>query len=279
MSNNFVQILEQLIATGTQLVPLGGFEFSGYNARLQNKYLEWRKACLETLEQAGPIGFPYKSKILGDANGAFFFQVSAQLILVSVKELYEKLKASPELATEAPAPAPPLVVEAAPQPSAQVPAAGGARVLKPPPKPAAHPAPQPVAAPARSASKKVYVIGEINDPLRQQLAQFLAEINLEEMPIDRQHGEMIDLEHLEFNSEAKYAFFIFNSADLAYAMFELGHFGGKLGKNHVCALHMSDVAVPKNIPGVIIRPIVVKLEETSLAIMKDLKAAGYTVSL
>ncbi|MBI3586299.1 MAG: hypothetical protein HY088_04125 [Ignavibacteriales bacterium] len=145
MSNNLVQTLEQLVTTGTQLVPLGGFEFSGYNARLQNKYLEWRKACLETLEQAGPIGVPYKNKVLGDVNGAFFFQVSAQLILVSVKELYEKLKTSPELATEAPAPAPPLVVEAAPQPVAQAPAAGGARVLKPPPKPAVQPALQPAA--------------------------------------------------------------------------------------------------------------------------------------
>ncbi|MBI3579159.1 MAG: nucleotide-binding protein [Ignavibacteriales bacterium] len=285
MPNNLIQTLEQLVTTGTQLVPLGGFEFSGYNARLQNKYLEWRKACLEIMEQAGPIGFTYKSKILGDANGGYFFQASAQLIFVNVKELYEKLKASPELATAAPASASVPVVEAATQPAAQAPAAGGARVLKPPPKPAgAQPTPQPVAAPApvvpaQSAAKKVYVIGELNDPLRQQLAQFLDEIGLQEVPIDRHHGEMIDLEHLEFNSESKYAFFIFNSDDLTYAMFELGHFVGRLGKNHVCVLHMTDVAVPKNIPGVLIRSIVVKLEEASLGIMKDLKGAGYTISL
>lgn len=278
MSNNLIQKLEQLVATGTQLVPLGGFDFSGYNARLQNKYLEWRKACLETLEQAGPIGFTYKSKILGDANGGFFFQASAQLIFVNVKELYEKLKASPELAA-APAPVTAPAVEAVPQTAAQAPAAGGARVLKPPPKPAvAQSAPQPVA-PAQSPSKKVYVIGEINDPLRQQLAQFLSDISLEEIPIDRHHGEMIDLEHLEITSEAQYAFFILNSDDLAYAMFELGHFVGRLGKNHVCVLHMNGVAVPKNIPGILIRPIVVKLEEASMGIMKDLKAAGYTISL
>ena len=113
MSESIVKRLEELVATGAQLVPLGGFEFSGYNARLQNKYLEWRKACLEALEQSGPIGFPYKNKILGDQNGGYFFQSSAQLIQVCVKELYDKLKNSPELATApaaaaaAPAAAPP----------------------------------------------------------------------------------------------------------------------------------------------------------------------------
>jgi hypothetical protein len=39
------------------------------------------------------------------------------------------------------------------------------------------------------------------------------------------------------------------------------------------------VQVPKNIPGVIIKPIVVKLEEASLSIVKELKAAGYVPSL
>jgi hypothetical protein len=280
MAENLLQHLQQLVAEGTKLVPLGGFEFSGYNARLQNKYLEWRKGCLEALEQAGPIGFPYKNKILEDANGGYFFQASAQLILTNVKELFEKLKASPELAaaqqaTAQPAPSsPPPVTTQAPT--------GGARVLKPPPKPAtaAAPAPQPVvASTVPPARKKVYVIGEVNDPLRQQLAQFLDEIGLEEIAIDRNHGEMIDLERIPNAADASYAFFIFNSDDLTYAMFELGHFVGKLGKNNVCILHMTDVAVPKNIPGVVIRPIVVKLEEASLGILKDLKASGYTISL
>ena len=103
MSTTVIQQLETLVATGTQLVPLGGFEYSGYNARLQNKYLDWRKQCLEALEQVGPIGFPYKSKILGDQNGGYFFQASAQLIHTCIKELHEKLKSSPDLATATPA--------------------------------------------------------------------------------------------------------------------------------------------------------------------------------
>lgn len=279
MAETLLGMLEKLVAEGAKLVPLGGFDFSGYNARLQGKYLEWRKACLETMEQAGPIGFPHKNKIMGDANGGYFFQASAQLILTNVKDLYEKLKAAPELAAQAvPSPAAAPTVAAS-----QTTTVGGARVLKPPPKaPQSQQPAAPAAAPQTSAAstpKKVYVIGEVNDPLRQQLAQFLEELSLEEVPIDRNHGEMIDLERIELSNDAKYAFFIFNSDDLTYAMFELGHFVGKLGKNHVCVLHMTDVAIPKTIPGVIIRPIVVKLEEASLGIMRDLKSSGYTIML
>jgi hypothetical protein len=93
------------------------------------------------------------------------------------------------------------------------------------------------------------------------------------------HGEMLALESIAENPDAKFAFFIFNSDDLTYAMFELGHFVGKLGKNHVMVLHMTDVEVPKNIPGVLVKPIVVKLEEASLSIIKELRSVGYTLSL
>jgi len=283
MSETLIQRFERLVAEGTKLVPLGGFDFSGYNARLQKNYVEWRKACLESLEQVGPIGFPYKNKILGDANGAHFYQASAQLILGCVRELYEKIKASPELAATPVAAAAP---QPTPQPAAsQTTTTGGTRVLKPPPKPAgtagaqagaAQPPKQPAAV---AALKKVYVIGEVNDPLRQQLSFFVDEIGLEQIAIDRNHGEMLTLDKVEENPDAKYAFFVFNSDDLTYAMFELGHFVGKLGKNHVCVLHMIDVAVPKNMPGVIVKPIVVKLEEASLSILKELKTAGYVISL
>ena len=286
MSENVLKIFEELIATGTQLVPLGGFEFSGYNARLQNKYLDWRKACLQMLEQSGPIGFPYKNKILGDQNGGYFFQSSAQLILNGIKELHEKLKATPELVGNG-APV------AAAAPSATASEASGARVLRPPPKPAG--AVQPAAAPPQAATaatppappqtaapvvgNKVYVISEANDPLRAQLAQLLGEIGLEEVPLTRSKGTMLALEEIKHLPEIQFAFFVCNSDDLTYAMFELGHFVGKLGKGHVCVLHMTDVSFPKAVPGVSIKSVVVKLEEAVLSIMKELKAVGYKLNL
>lgn len=278
MSDGMLQKFEKLVDEGAKLAPLGGFDFSGYNARLQEKYLAWRKACLETLEHVGPIGFPYKNKIVADANGGFFFQASAYLIYTSVRELFEKLKASPELASEAA----PAAVSPAPVAESPAAASGGPRVLKPPPKAAA---PAPAAAPpqaaqaAPSAYKSVYIIGELNDPLRQQLTSFLEEVGVTEIPIDRMHGEMLALDSIAESPDSKFAFFIFNSDDMNYAMFELGHFVGKLGKNHVMVLHMTDVDVPKNIPGVLVKPIVVKLEEASLSIIKELRSAGYALSL
>ncbi len=292
MADDIVKKVEELVAQGTQLAPLGGFDFSGYNARLQNKYLEWRKACLEALEHVGPIGVPYKNKILADANGGYFFQASAQLILNNMKDLFEKLKASPELAA-ATAPAAQATAPAAAPAAATVTETAGARVIKPPPKPAAAPqaAPpqpqaQPVAAAAAqptdgstTASNKVYVVGEPTDPLRQQLLMFLQELGLEEIAFDREHGKMIALDQTDSKPAANYAFFVFNSDDLAYAMFELGHFVGKLGKNRVCVLHMTDVQFPKNIPGILVKPVVVKLEEATLSILKELKTAGIKVTI
>jgi hypothetical protein len=283
MSENLLQRFEKLVEEGTKLSPLGGFDFSGYNARMQDRYLAWRKACLESLEVVGPIGVPYKNKIVADANGGFFYQASAYLTLSSIKELFEKLKTTPELAAE------PMPVEAAhvqEQPAAaQTQPSGGVRTLKPPPRPGGVPvaasAPQsvPVAASAPAAPKSAYVVGEINDPLRQQLAAFLDDIGVTEIPLDRIRGEMLALDSIPDDPDARFAFFIFNSDDTAYAMFELGHFVGKLGRGHVVVLHTSDVEVPKNIPGVLTKPIVVKLEEASLSIMKELKGAGYVISL
>ncbi len=277
MSDAILHKFEKLVDDGAKLVPLGGFEFSGFNARLQNSYLMWRKACLEALEGVGPIGFPYKNKIVADANGGFFYQASAYLIYTSVRELFEKLKASPELANEA------ALAPAAAQSSAaaesQSSSSTGPRVLKPPTKAAApaQAAASPQAAPG--THKCAYVIGELNDPLRQQLASFLEDVGVTEIAIERLHGEMLALDSIADNPDAKFAFFIFNSDDMTYAMFELGHFVGKLGKNHVMVLHMTDVDAPKNIPGVLVKPIVVKLEEASLSIIKELRSAGYALSL
>jgi hypothetical protein len=279
MSETMFQRFEKLVEEGAKLAPLGGFEFSGYNARMQDKYLAWRKACQESLEMVGPIGTPYKNKISADANGGYFFQASAHLIVSCMSELFEKLKITPELAAEpvrVHAPAPPVAAAGTQPQGSDVP-----RTLKPPAKTVAAPsgAAHTVAPHAAATKKKAYVIGEINDPLRQQLATFLEDVGVEEIPIDRTHGEMLGLESLADVEGAEFAFFILNSEDLVYAMFELGHFVGKLGKNHVMVLHMTDVEVPKNIPGIVVKPIVVKLEEASLSIIKELRSAGYALSI
>ena len=263
---------EELMTLGQKMVLLGGFDYSGYNARLQGKYLEWRKSCLQILDIVGPIGFPAKNKILADQNGQNFYQSSAHVILSAVTEVFDKLQKSPDLAFAAGAPAE-YVQTAEVKP--------GTRVVKPPPKKTPH-EPPPETKPAAKGKvpvTKVYVIGEGVDPLRQQLSQFLHEIGLEELSYERTHGQMLNLDELQHHAEAGYAFFVINSDDLTYAMFEVGHFVGKLGTGRVCVLHMSDVEFPRSVPGVLVKPIVVKLEEASLSLMRELKNAGYQVSL
>ncbi|MCX6121533.1 MAG: nucleotide-binding protein [Ignavibacteriales bacterium] len=279
MSEQIVNKFRELIETGTRLAPIGGFDYSGYNARLQNKYLEWRKACLEILELSGPIGFPYKQKILGDSHGGLFYQSSVQLILSCLNELYEKLKASPDLVS---VPVPTAAAESSTVTSSEAgsqtatDSSSGKRILKPPPKKPAESPMQPITqAPSSSQTKKVYVIGELDDPLHVQLLQFLHEIGLEEVVIERMHGHMISLDSLQMEAEIKFVFFVITPDDLAYAMFEIGHFVGKLGKNRVCVLHSSDVSFPNTMPGVLVKLITVKLEEASFGLLKDLKSAGY----
>lgn len=266
---------EELMTLGEKMVLLGGFDYSGYNARLEGSYLEWRKACLQILDRVGPIGFPGKSKILADQNGNHFYQSSAHVILSAVTEVFDKLQKSPDLVFATNVSASPAEPVAAPE------AKPGTRVIKPPPKkPAQEPSPEPkAAAKAKSAVSKVYVIGEGADPLRQQLSQFLHEIGLEELSYERTHGQMLDLDTLKHHADAGYAFFVINSDDLTYAMFEVGHFVGKLGTGHVCVLHMSDVEFPRSVPGVLVKPIVVKLEEASLSLIRELKNAGYQISI
>jgi predicted nucleotide-binding protein len=268
MSEHIVNRFEELVEAGEQLVPLGGFDFSGYNARLQNKYSEWRKACLEILELSGPIGFSYKNKIMHDAQGGHFYQTSANLILSQMKELYDKLKASPELVSTTTVSQETTV--------ASTNSTSGTRTLKPPTKSVAA---STAAASSVIPSNKVYVIGESDGPLRIQLGEFLKEIGIEEVALERHRGQMLNLDTLKAQTNVKYAFFVLTMDDLGYAMFELGHFVGNLGKGNVCVLHMTDVPFPPNVPGVSDKPIVVKLEEASLGLMKELKALGYNIRL
>jgi hypothetical protein len=271
MSEHIVKRFEELVEAGERLVPQGGFDFSGYNARLQNNYIEWRKACLEILELSGPIGFSYKNKIMHDMQGGHFYQASAHLILSQMKELHDKLQSSPELASAAAAPQSAGI--AAPVLSSET---GGTRTLKPPTKPITASA---TVLSSVKSNNKVYVVGASDDPLRIQLGQFLVEIGIEEVILERQPGQMLNLDSLGEQADVKYAFFILTVEDLGYAMFEIGHFVGKLGQGNVCVLHMTDVPFPPNVPGVSDKPIVVKLEETSLGLIKELKALGYKITL
>lgn len=297
--------LHELIQQGEKLVPEGGHEFSGYNAKMQSQYLMWRKSCLDIIAKIGDKANPHREKITKDENGAYFYQNSAQLILEMMKQSLplaemevKKNSAPPPAPKPAPAPAPPKA-EPAPAPPAQPkpvpqPAAAKPEAPKPAPKQdapqpaqkqeASQPAqkqettkPAPTAA-QTAAAKQVLVLSSSKSELQNQLTSLLKEMGIEGMMFQR--GEATDaiVGFLEKYPTVKYAYYLYNPDDINSAMFELGYLIGKVGANRVCCIHRKDDAPPKGIPGIVYKEIVVKLEEISFGLIKDLKGAGYTVT-
>ena len=282
--------LQELIQQGEKLAPEGGHEFSGYNAKMQSQYLMWRKSCLDTIGKVGEKANPFREKITKDENGAYFYQNSAQLILDSVKQSLslgeiELKKSSPPPAPPKPAPAPapqkpepvqPKSEPAAPKPAPQVapkPEAPKAETPKPEqPKPAAAPAAE------SSSSKQVLVLSSSETELQNQLSNLLKEMGIDGIRFQRGTAADAIVGFLEQYPTVKYAYYLYNPEDINSAMFELGYLIGKVGSHRVCCIHQKNDAPPKGIPGIIYKEIVVKLEEISFSLIKDLKAAGYTVT-
>jgi hypothetical protein len=291
MDQQTVTKLQELIQQGEKLAPEGGHEFSGYNAKMQSQYLMWRKSCLDTIAKIGEKANPHREKITKDENGAYFYQSSAQLILEMMKQSLvlaeiEAKKNAPAQPAPKPAPTPAKVDPIAP-PAAQskpVPQPVAESVKQeapkaaPAPAPAQTPSPKPVA-PEQSASKKqVLVLSSSESELQNQLTNLLKEMGIEGIMFQRGSAPDAIVGYLEKYPTAKYAYYLYNPEDINSAMFELGYLIGKVGSNRVCCIHKKDDAPPKGVPGIIYKEIVVKLEEISFSLIKDLKAAGYTVT-
>ncbi len=273
--------LQELLLQGEKLAPEGGHEFSGYNAKMQGQYLIWRKSCLDVITKIGEKATHLREKITKDENGAYFYQNSAQLILEAVKLSIplaeaELKKNSPPPPKPAPAPAvqKPLPVQPKPAPQ-QAPV-----VVKPEVSKSEAPVPpqEKINIAESVSSKNVLILASSQTEQQNQLSTLLKEMGIDGVMFQRGTAENTVTGFLEQYPTVKYAFYIYNPADINSAMFELGFLVGKIGSNHVCCIHKKDDAPPKGLPGIIYKEIVVKLEEISFSLMKDLKAAGYTVT-
>jgi predicted nucleotide-binding protein len=259
MDASLVAKLQELIHQGDKLVPEGGLEFSGYNAKMQSQYLLWRKNCLDALSKCGEKGTALRSQLTNDENGAYFYQTSAQRVHDALKEA---LKIAEIMQ---PPPAPHLPTKPLTEPEKP-------KIVEPP-KP---PSPKSTLPPANRA----LVVSAANNPLLLQLTSLLKELSIEASVYQRTGGGSDALlAYMEKQSTTHYAFYLIGSDDIPSAMFELGYLVGKIGANKVCCIYQKDVAVPKNIPGVQRKEIIVKLEEISFSLVKELKAAGYSVSI
>ncbi len=260
--------IRELIQQGDKLVPEGGLEFSGYNAKLQSQYLLWRKNCLDALAKCGEKGAALRAQVANDENGAYFYQSSAQKVADALKDALKLAE------TSLPAHAEPAAVKA----QAEPPAAKTPAEVE---KPKAADVPKPGATkPSPPASNRVFIVSSANNPLLQQLVAFLKELSIEASVYQRTGGGS-DALLTSFDKQppTHYAFYLVAADDIPSAMFEMGYLVGKIGSNRVCCIYTKDSQVPKNIPGVQKKEIVVKLEEISFSLIKELKAAGYSVSI
>jgi len=278
MDQQTVSKLHELIQQGEKLVPEGGLEFSGYNAKMQSQYLLWRKNCLDVLAKIGEKAAPFREKITKDENGAYFYQNSAQLILDSLKQsvpIAEAAVVKNSVPSSPPKPASAPAAKSSAQPTASTPKA---EVPKSGQQQSAPTSPATSAQPATS-SKQVLVLSSSETELQTQLTNLLKEMGIEGIMFQRGTSSDAIVGFLEKHPTVKYAFYLYNPQDINNAMFELGYLVGKIGAKRVCCIHKKDDAPPKGIPGIIYKEIVVKLEEISFGLIKDLKAAGYTVTI
>ncbi len=130
------------------------------------------------------------------------------------------------------------------------------------------------------SANRALVFSASNNPLLSQLTSLLKELGIEASVYQRTGGGSDALlAYMDKQSTTPYAFYLIGSDDIPSAMFEMGYLVGKIGANKVCCIYQKDAAVPKNIPGVQRKEIIVKVEEISFSLVKELKSAGYSVSI
>ena len=238
MEQQLLSRFQELIQQGEKLVPEGGLEFSGYNAKMQSQYLLWRKNCLDVLSKAGDKATPLREKITKDENGAYFYQNSAQLILDTIRQSQPMIEAAAKKsAASAPAPAktaaaPPKAEP--PQPKAAAPAPAPKQEAPKPEVPKQSP-PAPT-----SASKQVFVLSSSETELQSQLTGFLKEINIEPIVFKRSAAADAIIPFFEQYPNVKFAYYLFSADDNHNAMFELGYLVGRVGPHRIVCIHKKE---------------------------------------
>lgn len=148
-------------------------------------------------------------------------------------------------------------------------------------------------------SNRVFVVHGHDEVAKTSIEIFLSEIGLEPIVLHRQadEGQTI-IEKFEKHSDVGYAFILLTPDDVSYSssedalpddqrkkeyrarpnvIFEFGFFVGRLGRRRVCCLYTGDVTLPSDVSGMIYKKYNQNIEEVAYSIIKDLKAAGYSL--
>jgi predicted nucleotide-binding protein len=150
-------------------------------------------------------------------------------------------------------------------------------------------------------SNRVFIVHGHDHFVKTELENFLTGIGLEPVVLHRQPDQGRTLiEKFEQHSDVGFAFIILTPDDVAYSaeqesqadstrkkefrarpnvIFEFGYFVGKLGRHRVCCLIKGDLSRPSDIDGLVYKPLDGSLERIGYALIKELKAAGYTMKI
>jgi predicted nucleotide-binding protein len=150
-------------------------------------------------------------------------------------------------------------------------------------------------------SNRIFVVHGHDHATKTELEVFLAGLGLEPVILHRQPDQGRTLiEKFEHHSDVGFAFILLTPDDVAYnadedtladdrrskefrarpnVTFEFGYFVGRLGRHRVCCLIKGDVAKPSDIDGLVYKSITGSIEGIGYSIIKELKAAGYTINI
>lgn len=151
------------------------------------------------------------------------------------------------------------------------------------------------------SSNRVFIVHGHDDALKTELEVFLRGIGLEPVVLHRQPDQGATLiEKFERNADVGYAFVLLTPDDIAFpaddlerpeaqrrierrarpnVIFEFGFFAGRLGREHVCCIYKGDVALPSDLGGLVYKSVDTTVESIGYALMKELQAAGYAISM
>ncbi len=150
-------------------------------------------------------------------------------------------------------------------------------------------------------SNRIFVVHGHDHATKTELEVFLTGLGLEPVILHRQPDQGRTLiEKFEHHSDVGFAFILLTADDVAYTAdedvlpddhrkkefrarpnvtFEFGYFVGRLGRHRVCCLIKGDVARPSDIDGLVYKSITDSIEGIGYSIIKELKAAGYTIKI
>jgi predicted nucleotide-binding protein len=150
-------------------------------------------------------------------------------------------------------------------------------------------------------TNKVFIVHGHDEGAKNELEIMLRDMGLEPIILHRQaDGGRTIIEKFEAHADVGYAFILMTPDEIAYVVseegkpdeqrvkefrarpnviWEFGYFVGRLGRNRTCCLHRGKMTMPSDLNGLIYKPFDRSVEEIGWSIQKELKAAGYRLTL